>query len=255
MAATAPPFGYAGARIAGRERITSLRLSTFAQQPGIPQRDGWLTAISAETAPAPTGYLPTTANLTPVDVPDRDTICALVERCLRQDADAMVALMAQFESLVLGLCLRMLGHRQDAEDATQETFVRVFKSLARWDATRDFKPWLLAIAGNRCRSMLAARKTRAKPAELVEDVADRAPDHQAAKYLAEEMNRALGQVRDEYRQAFLLFHEQELSYGDIGAAMDVPVGTVKTWIHRARKELVEHLRQRGVLEGSLKGES
>lgn len=189
-----------------------------------------------------------------MDVPDRETICALVERCLRQDAEAMVALMGQFESLVLGLCLRMLGHRQDAEDATQETFVRVFKSLARWDATRDFKPWLLAIAGNRCRSMLAARKTRARPAELVEDVADRSPDHQAARYLAEEMNRALGQVREEYRQAFLLFHEQELSYGDIGAAMDVPVGTVKTWIHRARKELVEHLRQRGVLEGSLKSE-
>ena len=52
---------------------------------------------------------------------------------------------------------------------------------------------------------------------------------------------------EEYRQAFALFHEQELSYAEIGAALDCPVGTVKTWVHRARRELIERLRERGVV--------
>lgn len=179
---------------------------------------------------------------------DQHDVRILVARSLQGDETAMLALVERFQCLVFGLCLRMLHHRQDAEDVTQETFVRVFRSLARWDAERDFKPWLLAIAGNRCRSLLAAKKNRAQPTDLVDDIPDQSPDLQAGKNLAEEVELALRNVRQEYRQAFVLFHEQELSYGEIGAALDVPVGTVKTWIHRARKELVDQLRQRGVVE-------
>ena len=58
---------------------------------------------------------------------------------------------------------------------------------------------------------------------------------------------ALEKVREEYRRAFLLFHEQQLSYDEIAVVLAVPLGTVKTWVHRARRELVEHLRRRGVV--------
>ena len=61
------------------------------------------------------------------------------------------------------------------------------------------------------------------------------------------MERALAGLRLEYRQAFVLFHEQEMSYGEIAEAMDCPLGTVKTWVHRARRELIEQLRARDVL--------
>lgn len=174
----------------------------------------------------------------------------LVLRCLDGDEAAMVDLVDRFQAMVFGLCLRMLGHRQDAEDVTQESFVRVFRSLHRWDSSRDFKPWLLAIAGNRCRSLLAKRKNKAQPSDLVEEIPDKTPDDQDARNLAEEVQLALQTVREEYRQAFLLFHEQELSYPEIAETLDCPVGTVKTWIHRARKELVDRLRQRGAVEDS-----
>src|SRR5262245_47999050 len=171
----------------------------------------------------------------------------LVGRCLAGDQSAMLALVERFRGQVFGLCYRMLGQRQDAEDAAQETFVRVLKNLHRWDQARQFEPWLLAIAGNRCRTALAARKRRPALEATVEWVADDAPDQRAAQHLAEEVHLALMQVRDQYRQAFVLFHEQELSYAEIAVAMEVPLGTVKTWVHRARRELIDHLRVRGAI--------
>jgi RNA polymerase sigma-70 factor, ECF subfamily len=179
-----------------------------------------------------------------------DDLRKLVNRCLSGDQPAMIALVERFRGQVFGLCYRMLGQRQDAEDAAQETLVRVLKNLHRWDPLRDFEPWLLAIAGNRCRTALAARKRRPGGEILPEQIPDRAPDERAAQHLGEEMLLALQKVRDEYRRAFLLFHEQQLSYEEIAQVLAVPLGTVKTWVHRARRELVEHLRRRGVVHES-----
>jgi RNA polymerase sigma-70 factor (ECF subfamily) len=177
-----------------------------------------------------------------------DELRLLVKSCLAGDQTAMLALVARFQGQVFGLCYRMLGQRQDAEDAAQETFLRVLRNLHRWDPSRDFEPWLLAIAGNRCRTALASRKRRPNVEVLADRDVDDPADRGSAKHLAEEVQLALRGVRDEYRQAFVLFHEHELSYGDIAMAMEVPLGTVKTWVHRARRELIERLRSRGVLE-------
>lgn len=174
----------------------------------------------------------------------------LVRQCLTGDQTAMLALVERFRGQVFGLCYRMLNQRQDAEDCAQETFVRVLKNLHRWDSGRDFEPWILAIAGNRCRTALSSRKRRPVGDGMVELVADDAPDQLGGQDLAEEVQRALVGVRAEYRQAFLLFHEQELSYVEIAAAMDAPLGTIKTWVHRARRDLIEELRRRGVVPES-----
>jgi RNA polymerase sigma-70 factor (ECF subfamily) len=171
----------------------------------------------------------------------------LVRTCLAGDQVAMLGLVERFRGQVFGLCYRMLGQRQDAEDAAQETFVRVLKNLHRWDPERAFEPWLFAIAGNRCRTALASRKRRPVPEASVEQLADKTPDTRPAEHLAEEVHLALAGLRDDYRQAFVLFHEHELSYAEIGASMDIPIGTVKTWVHRARRELIDKLRQRGAI--------
>ncbi len=178
-----------------------------------------------------------------------DDVRELVRRCLKGDQLAIHQLVDQFRGPVFGLCLRMLGNRQDAEDTAQESFIRALRSLDRWDPARDFRPWLFAIAGNRCRSVLAVRKRRPPPAPLLEDnLPDNSPDVLSQRSLLEEVRRALAQVREEYRQAFLLYHEQELSYAEISEAFDRPVGTIKTWIHRARGEVAAILIRRGVVE-------
>ncbi len=68
------------------------------------------------------------------------------------EQSAVVELVETFRGQVFGLCYRMLRHRQDAEDVAQESFVRALRSLKSWDQKREFLPWLLAIAANRCRT-------------------------------------------------------------------------------------------------------
>jgi len=78
-------------------------------------------------------------------------------------------------------------------------------------------------------------------------IPDATVENRKAELLAEEVELGLTGIRDEYRRAFLLFHQQEMSYLEIAETMDVPLGTVKTWVHRARRELIQRLRTRGVL--------
>jgi RNA polymerase sigma-70 factor (ECF subfamily) len=175
----------------------------------------------------------------------------LIQYCLSGDQAAMVRFVNRYQEMVFRLCYRMLGHRQDAEDAAQETFVRALRSLSNWDSSRKFEPWLLAIAGNRCRTMLAARCRRPVVGAIVdEQFVDETPDWQAVWGLAEEVQRALQFIRPEFREAFVLFHENELRYDEIADVMRRPLGTIKTWIRRARQELIAQLKQREVVEES-----
>ena len=171
----------------------------------------------------------------------------LVDCCLAGDSAAMVQLVDRYRGRVFGLCYRMLGQREDAEDMAQETFVRALRNLHQWDSQRDFEPWLLAIAGNRCRTQLAKRMRRPETVPLVDAEPERPDGLAAARQLAEEVELSLSTLREEYRQAFLLFHEQELSYAEIGEVMDCPLGTVKTWVYRARQELIDRLCRRGAI--------
>ena len=177
----------------------------------------------------------------------------LVTRYLDGDQNSLAQLIDRFGGQVYGLCYRMLRQREDAEDATQETFFRVAKNLHRWDSTRAFEPWLLTIAGNRCRTLLSKRKRRPNALSLEFPVEDENSRQRcSAVLLAEEIELALSCVRSEYRQAFELFHQQQLEYSEIAVKLGVPLGTVKTWVHRARRAIVLKLQNRGVIYESAK---
>ena len=170
----------------------------------------------------------------------------LVRRCLSGDESGMRSLVERFHGLVYALCYRMLRHREDAEDVAQDVFFRAFRSLHRWDAARPLKPWLLAIAANRCRTTLEKRSRYPVAVEEIGQFACEGVSAPAAD-LGEELQRAVERLREEYRLCFVLFHHQELSCAEIGEILGCPQGTVKTWLHRARRELAEHLQRRGVV--------
>jgi RNA polymerase sigma-70 factor (ECF subfamily) len=171
---------------------------------------------------------------------------ALVRRCLRNDADAVRALVDRFQAEVYGLCVRLLGHRHDAEDVTQEVFLRVFRSLRRWDRSRPLRPWVMGIAVNRCRTWMAQRVRRPEPVSyLHETAAGPAPDDSTE--LLTEIRTAVAALRPDYRTVFVLFHEHGQPYDEIAAALHRPVGTIKTWLHRARMEVLDYLKRRGMV--------
>ncbi len=174
-----------------------------------------------------------------------DDDATLVRRCLAGDEASTRELLDRYQGAVFGLCYRMLGQREDAEDVAQDAFLRAFRSLSGWDACRPFRPWLLTIAANRCRTFLERRARHpVSSSDAVALVAD--VEQTASSDLAEELQVALLRLREEYRACFVLFHQQELSCSQIGEILGCPEGTVKTWLHRARKELAEHLQRRGV---------
>lgn len=171
---------------------------------------------------------------------------ALVRRCLAGEPLACRELVERLQSDVFAVCQRLLAHAHDAEDVTQEVFLRVFRSLARWDAARPLRPWVLGIAVNRCRTWVGRRAARPELADYLHETADHRPADDSAELRAE-IRAAVDALRDQYREVFVLFHEHGQSYEEIAAAVDRPVGTVKTWLHRARLEILERLRTRGLV--------
>ena len=149
--------------------------------------------------------------------------------------------------MVFGVCFRMLYQREDAEDMAQEVLLRVLKSLHRWDPSRPLKPWLLTITANRCRTFLEKRSRQPICGDFAAQAAAEEEHPNASQDLAAELQLALGKLRDEYRMCFILFYQEQKSCAEIGEIVQCPQGTVKTWLHRARRELAEHLQRRGIL--------
>jgi RNA polymerase sigma factor (sigma-70 family) len=171
---------------------------------------------------------------------------ALVRRCLRGETESIRALVERFQAEVFGLCVRLLHHRHDAEDVAQEVFLRVFRSLRRWDKQRPLRPWVMGITVNRCRTWLSQRSRRPELANYLQDTAPSRAEDDSTELVAE-IRAALAELRPEYRAAFVMFHEHGHPYEDIAEALDRPVGTIKTWLHRARGELLQRLSQRGMV--------
>lgn len=178
----------------------------------------------------------------------------LAHRYRQKDERAFTTLMGRHHSLVFRVCLRILGHRQDAEDATQETFSRAARYLDRWDSKRPLEPWLVAIAGNRCRTLLARKRAFHPLSATLEPTSSASVEQHDAETLREELELALAQIPEMQRRAFELFHQRSMSYAEIAETLECPLGTVKTWVHRARSKIIDQLRQREVVGDEIASE-
>jgi RNA polymerase sigma-70 factor (ECF subfamily) len=179
----------------------------------------------------------------------------LVGRCLEGEAAATTLFVQKFERLVYSIALRMLGHHQDAEDVAQESLTRAIRYLGHWKQDRPLKPWLLAIVVNRCKTKLGLR---IRPTSTSIDAdwssefstpATQTRDAMRAE-LAEELTRAICELKPEHRDVFELFYKDERSIEEISSLLNVPEGTIKTWLHRGRKTLAGLLRERDILPTS-----
>jgi len=162
----------------------------------------------------------------------------LARRAHRGDVAAFEQLVLRFQRPVHRLCWRMLRGAA-AEDLAQETFVRAFVHFDRFDPERPLLPWLLAIARRLCLDLLRRERLMVATAEMPAP-ADPAPSPERQASLNEELARleeALAELDEGPREAIFLFHLEGMSYRDIAAALEVPIGTVMTWLHRGRARI------------------
>jgi RNA polymerase sigma-70 factor, ECF subfamily len=162
----------------------------------------------------------------------------LARRARRGDAAAFDELVRRFHRPVYRFCWRLV-RSPDAEDLAQDTFVRAFVHFERFDPQRPVLPWLIAIARRLCLDLLRRRKVMARVDTLpVTGPPPPGPEGEASlREQLSHLERALDDLDEGPRVAIVLFHIEEMSYRDIAAALEVPMGTVMTWLHRGRAQL------------------
>ena len=161
----------------------------------------------------------------------------LARRARRGDTAAFDELVGRFHRPVYRFCWRLL-RSADAEDLAQDTFVRAFVHFERFDPERPVLPWLIAIARRLCLDLLRRRKVMREADTVAAGPPALGPEGEAA--LREQLGRlerALDELDEGPREAIVLFHIEGMSYRDIAAALEVPMGTVMTWLHRGRAQL------------------
>ena len=184
---------------------------------------------------------------------------ALVAEAIGGSELAFQTLVERYQRPVFSLVLRMVRDRGIAEDVTQEVFVKAWMALSRYDPRRRFASWLFKIASNAAIDQLRRKKLPTTPLETsdadqssildrIEDERSESPDTLVKRReLSAALEAAVAALRPEYRLVVLLRFREELPYRDIAEATGMPLGTVKTNLRRARREIEERLRQDGVV--------
>jgi RNA polymerase sigma-70 factor, ECF subfamily len=179
--------------------------------------------------------------------PTTDNDEGLVERTLQGELSAFEELVERHRDVVFRTAARIVGP-DEAEDVTQDAFLRAFHRLEQYRGTAAFRTWLLQIAQNAALNTLArARRRPIEPGSEPDDVPDRDPARHPATRLErrerqERLERKLVSLRPEYRSLLVLRDLEGLSYTEIADVLDMPLGSVKGRLHRARGALIELLR-------------
>jgi RNA polymerase sigma-70 factor (ECF subfamily) len=171
--------------------------------------------------------------------------------------DAYRELIKRYERPVFSLIFRMVRDKETAEDLAQETFIKVLNNIDRYRPEFKFSSWLFKIANNitidhlRRRQLdtisiegapdaITAERARAT-AVTVTSGGESALEELESRELGEAIEKAIARLRPEYRACIILRHVEDYSYDEIAEIVKLPLGTVKTYIHRARQELREYL--------------
>ncbi|MGQ9560727.1 MAG: RNA polymerase sigma factor [Candidatus Oleimicrobiaceae bacterium] len=179
---------------------------------------------------------------------------ALVEKFRNGDVTAYEELVRRYQDKVMATCVRMLGNREDAEDAAQEVFVKVYDALPRFDPRAKFSTWLYRITINHCLNVLRARRVRrlfplqrtVPEADGYVPAAERDPaPGPESEIEREERGRALWKAIDSLPEnqkvATVLARFGNLSYAEIAEVMETTVPAVESILHRAKRRLYREL--------------
>lgn len=172
----------------------------------------------------------------------------LIKKCKKGDREAFNRLFEMYQSQVVNIAYGMLSDREDAYDASQEVFVRVYKNIGSFKEEASFNTWLYRIIANVCSDILRKRQKNSKVISISNmsdeendmELPDDAPTPEENMELTERqriVKNAISQLRDEYRIVITMCDIEDMSYDAIADMLGVPKGTVKSRINRARNAL------------------
>lgn len=168
----------------------------------------------------------------------------LVRQCLEGNHQAFSELVARYKKLIYNVVYNMIEDKHEVDDIAQEVFLRIYKSLSRYNPEYKFSTWSVKIATNLCLDILRKKKVDSIPIEDVADVPGDV-DTPEAKYLKKEyrsrIRKAVAELPEKYRVPIVLFHQNGLSYEEITKVLNEPMTIVKNRIYRARLMLREKL--------------
>jgi len=167
-----------------------------------------------------------------------------LERVRKGDSEAFAFLVEAYQRPVYNLCYRMLGEANEAEDAAQETFLRAYRSIKRYDGNRSFPTWLLSIAAHYCIDQL--RKRRVNTHSIDEHDYLEIPDDQPGpettmwrSFEDELVRELLAELHPTDRAAVVMYYWYDFSYEEIGQALSLTLSAVKSRLHRARRSMAD----------------
>jgi RNA polymerase sigma-70 factor (ECF subfamily) len=174
----------------------------------------------------------------------------LIERCLDGDQLAWEAIVRQHWRKVFNVAYKFVGKHDEAEDLTQDIFLKIFKSLSTFDRRANFQTWLISVSRNLCIDHYRSVRKERETIDRDVDPGDLSPtSHEVSPYVALEqrdrvvlLREALETLPETLRTAVLLRDIQELSYQEIATQLRLPEGTVKSRINRGRTELARQIR-------------
>jgi len=187
-----------------------------------------------------------------VVAPPGDAELAL--QALAGSEDACRTLVTRYATAAVNFAHRMVRDRAQAEDLAQDAFVRAFARLESYDPSRTFASWFFQILRNISIDYLRRKRLPTTPVEQLAGGGDAvvlvdpasSPESQAERSaLAHTLDLALANLRPEYRDSIVLRYQEGLGVAEIAQVLDVPIGTVKTYLHRGRKELASTLSAKG----------
>ncbi|MFA5139408.1 MAG: RNA polymerase sigma factor [Elusimicrobiota bacterium] len=165
----------------------------------------------------------------------------LVDQVLSGETDAFAGLVRRHHARIMGLCVSMLGDRTRAEDASQEVFLKAFKSLEDFRGASSFGTWLHRIAVNRCLDLM--RRQKRQTAEPLDAIPEReAPQGDGSLEDADLVRRLLDSLSPDYRAILTLRELQGLGYKEIMEVLGISMDAVKARLRRARQSLLESAR-------------
>jgi RNA polymerase sigma-70 factor, ECF subfamily len=177
-------------------------------------------------------------------------VATLLERCRQGDDLAWEALVRHFQTRVYSVAIHYMRNAEDARDAAQEIFVRIYERLDAFHGDQAFLPWMLRLSRNVCIDALRRRKSRPQAADIAPEETERLVsegptprDDSEARSTRDLLYRAMDRMSDSDREILMLKEIQGLKVEEIASLLKIPIGTVKSRCNRARIDLATRVRR------------